>query len=93
MLGLQVSEFDKPDVKTTSGWNELERAQLRESIAERRPFLDFVFHRVNSNGSRQQFRVSGEPMFDQSCRFLGYRGIGVEIFDNSVSPQPASDAS
>jgi PAS domain S-box-containing protein len=93
MLGLQVSEFDKPDVKTTSGWNELERAQLRESIAERRPFLDFVFHRVNSNGSRQQFRVSGEPMFNQSCRFLGYRGIGVEIFDNSVSPQPASDVS
>jgi PAS domain S-box-containing protein len=93
MLGLQVSEFDKPDVKTTSGWNELERAQLRESIAERRPFLDFVFHRVNSNGSRQQFRVSGEPMFNQSCRFLGYRGIGVEIFDHSSSPVPASDAS
>jgi len=22
--------------------------------------------------------VSGEPMFNQSCRFIGYRGIGVE---------------
>jgi PAS domain S-box-containing protein len=93
MLGIQVSEFDKPDAKTTAGWNELERAELRESIAERRPFLDFVFHRVNSNGSRQQFRVSGEPMFNQSCRFLGYRGIGVEIFDHSSSPQPQLEAS
>lgn len=93
MLGIQVSELDKPEVKTTSGWNELERAQLRDSIAERRPFLDFVFHRVNSNGSRQQFRVSGEPMFNQSCRFLGYRGIGVEIFDNSLSPESSSEVS
>ena len=31
------------------------------------------------DGSRQQFRVSGEPMFNTACRFLGYRGIGVEI--------------
>jgi hypothetical protein len=59
---------------------------LRESIAERRPFLDFVFHRLNSDGSRQQFRVSGEPMFNQSSRFLGYRGIGVEITDNGMPP-------
>lgn len=36
-------------------------------------------YRVNADGSKQQFRVSGEPMFNQSCRFLGYRGIGVGI--------------
>jgi hypothetical protein len=35
--------------------------------------------RVNGDGSRQQFRVSGEPMFNSACRFLGYRGIGVEV--------------
>jgi len=23
--------------------------------------------------------VSGEPMFNESCRFTGYRGIGVEV--------------
>jgi PAS domain S-box-containing protein len=86
MLGIQVSALDKSDTQPTAGWNERERALLRESISERRPFLDFVFHRVNSDGSRQQFRVSGEPMFNQSSRFLGYRGIGVEILDNDVSP-------
>jgi hypothetical protein len=52
---------------------------LQATIAARQPFLDFVFSRVNADGSQQQFRVSGEPMFTQSCRFIGYRGIGVEI--------------
>ena len=63
----------------SSGWNESEREALREKIAARQPFLDFVFSRVNSDGSQQKFRVSGEPMFNQSCRFIGYRGIGVEL--------------
>ena len=40
-----------------------------------------VFGRVNADGSKQRFRVSGEPMFNQSCRFIGYRGIGVEVSD------------
>jgi hypothetical protein len=47
-------------------------------IAERQPFIDFALSRVDANGSLQRFRVSGEPMFNQSCRFMGYRGIGVE---------------
>ena len=62
-----------------AGWNEAERAVLQATIAARQPFLDFAFSRVNADGSQQQFRVSGEPMFTQSCRFIGYRGIGVEI--------------
>jgi PAS domain S-box-containing protein len=60
------------------GWDEGERARLRATIAARQPFLDFAFSRVNSDGSQQQFRVSGEPMFTSACRFVGYRGIGVE---------------
>jgi PAS domain S-box-containing protein len=89
MLGIQVSALDALDPATTTGWNESERAQLRQSIAERKPFLDFVFHRVNSDGSHQQFRVSGEPMFNQHSRFLGYRGVGVEITDNGLPTPPA----
>jgi len=93
MLGIQVSAFDKPDAETTGGWDEREREQLRQSIAERRAFLDFVFHRVNSDGSRQQFRVSGEPMFNQSSRFLGYRGIGVEVTASRLEPLHTDRAS
>ncbi|MCM2326297.1 MAG: hypothetical protein NDI88_00255, partial [Lysobacter sp.] len=54
------------------------REVLQAMIAARQPFLDFSFSRVNADGSRQVFQVSGEPMFDQSCRFIGYRGIGIE---------------
>jgi len=80
MLGIQVNALagETPGVQSSS-WDESEREALRAIIAARQPFLDFVFHRVNADGSRQQFRVSGEPMFNQSSRFLGYRGIGVEF--------------
>lgn len=84
LLGIQVSALDKDEYETTAGWDEQERAQLRESIDQRRPFLDFIFHRMNSDGSRQQFRVSGEPMFNESSRFIGYRGIGVEIIEKKL---------
>jgi hypothetical protein len=73
------------DAVQDSGWNEGERATLRAAIEARQPFLDFTFSRVNADGSLQQYRVSGEPMFTSACRFIGYRGIGVE-----VSPRPRS---
>nr|WP_121240475.1 response regulator [Sulfurisoma sediminicola] len=80
MLGIRVGTLQEEgnDVRAT-GWNEAERELLQERIAARQPFLDFVFSRVNADGSRQQFRVSGEPMFNQASRFIGYRGIGVEL--------------
>ena len=83
MLGIQVDALagGAPGVQA-SGWDESERKALRAIIAARQPFLDFVFHRVNADGSHRQFRVSGEPMFNQSSRFLGYRGIGVEFAAN-----------
>jgi hypothetical protein len=59
--------------------NEVERQRLQERIAARQPFLDFSFTRTRADGSVQRFRVSGEPMFNQVCRFIGYRGIGVEV--------------
>jgi len=57
-------------------WNEAERAVLMENIAARRPFLDFVYSRVNPDGSQQYFQVSGEPIFGPSGCYMGYRGIG-----------------
>jgi PAS domain S-box-containing protein len=80
MLGIRVDALAGKDPPVpVPGWNEAEREFLQTTIAARQPFLDFLFSRVNPDGSRQQFRVSGEPMFSQSCRFIGYRGIGVEI--------------
>ena len=80
MLGIQVETLAGDDKGTgMTGWNEAEREQLRASIAARQPFLDFPFSRVDADGSQRQYRVSGQPMFNESCRFVGYRGIGVEV--------------
>jgi len=80
MLGIQVEPFaGQTSSGQTTGWNEAERQLLQAKIAARQPFLDFVFSRVNADGLIQKFQVSGEPMFNQACRFVGYRGIGVEL--------------
>jgi PAS domain S-box-containing protein len=79
MLGLQVEPLSAESPVPVAGWDEEARKTLQEAIAARQPFLDFVFSRVNADGTRQQFRVSGEPMFNRSCKFIGYRGVGVEI--------------
>jgi len=80
MLGIRVGPLVQGEATVSDdGWNLAERQALQARIAARQPFLDFTFHRVNPDGSQQQFRVSGEPMFDQSCRFLGYRGVGIEV--------------
>ena len=80
MLGIRVDALTgEAGGIEKAGWNEAERETLRATIAARQPFLDFVFTRVNGDGSQQKFQVSGEPMFTQSCRFIGYRGIGVEL--------------
>jgi PAS domain S-box-containing protein len=80
MLGIRVDGLQGgANGAEVTGWNEAERKALQATIAARQPFLDFVFSRVNADGSQQRFQVSGEPMFNASSRFVGYRGIGVEL--------------
>lgn len=79
MLGIRVDSLSgNAKENDHDGWDAAERAQLHAAIEARQPFIDFAFSRTYPDGSQQHYRVSGEPMFDQSCRFIGYRGIGVE---------------
>jgi PAS domain S-box-containing protein len=80
MLGIQSDSLasNNSDIAQTV-WNEVERSELQTKIASRQPFLDFVISCTNAKGSQQKFQVSGEPMFNQSSRFIGYRGFGVEL--------------
>ena len=88
MLGIRVDSLSedtnadlslKHNGNKKPAWNEKERAMLQAKINAREPFLDFVFSRVSADGLQQKFQVSGEPMFDWHCRFIGYRGIGVAL--------------
>lgn len=88
MLGICVDPLDDANSILTvnyGGWDESERLILQAKINDRQPFLDFLFSRTDEHGLKKQFRVSGEPMFDQSARFIGYRGIGVECTDKNPS--------
>jgi len=77
MLGIQVGD----ELIATQGWNEAERRILQENLSARKPFLDFVYSRITPDGKRQILMVSGEPIFDDSGRFIGYRGIGKDVTD------------
>lgn len=76
MLGLEGDGAEKDEV-----------AELHANIAARKPFLDLVYGRRQSDGTTLMLQVSGEPMFDAACRFIGYRGIGMLLNDRRI---PAS---
>jgi CheY-like chemotaxis protein len=79
MLGMQTESPTDTEDPRMGGWDEAARVELRARIAARQPFLDFILSRVNSDGSKQRYQFSGEPMFNRSCAYVGYRGIGVEL--------------
>jgi PAS domain S-box-containing protein len=85
MLGIRIDDA-KGQVRDDQGasWDETEREVLDANLAARRPFLDFVYGRTNPDGSRQYLMVSGEPMFDPSGRFRGYRGIGKDVTETML---------
>jgi PAS domain S-box-containing protein len=85
MLGIQVDSFTDNNAQSgssdgidASGWDEEERKELQDIIAARQPFIDFSFSRRLPSGDKKFYRVSGAPIFDQSSRFIGYRGIGIQ---------------
>jgi PAS domain S-box-containing protein len=85
MLGLSSDALDKTGNESGTQWNQAEREILEANLAARRPFLDYVYSRVNSDSSQQYFMVSGEPMFNLSGRFTGYRGIGKDVTETMLA--------
>jgi PAS domain S-box-containing protein len=83
MLGITVDALlGEPKENHGARWNEAEHTVFKANIEARRPFLDFVYSRTKADGSQQYLMVSGEPMFDSSGRFTGYRGIGKDVTDS-----------
>ena len=79
-LGIRNAfEAETGEALAAEGWNTTQRGQLRAAIAARQPFIDLAISRVDPHGGQQSFRVSGEPMFDRNSRYVGYRGVGVEV--------------
>jgi PAS domain S-box-containing protein len=87
MLGIRIDTWagdQRPAL--VCGWDETQRRSLLAKVEAREAFLDFPLSRTHADGSVQTFRVSGEPMFNTACRFLGFRGIGVETTAQRTPP-------
>jgi CheY-like chemotaxis protein len=83
MLSMPANDAAGKEGEAAGGWDEGRRLELKARIEARQPFLDFVLSRINSDGSLQRYQVSGEPMFNRFCGYIGYRGIGVELIARS----------
>lgn len=88
MLGIKVDHL-MGESKGNNGtrWNEAEYSVFKANITARRPFIDFIYRRTKPDGSTQYLMVSGEPMFDSSGRFTGYRGIGKDVTESMHASQ------
>jgi DNA-binding response OmpR family regulator len=64
---------------SSAGWDSAGLLELQKNIAARQPFLDLHINQVRADGAFQQYRISGEPIFDRSCRIIGYRGVGTAV--------------
>ena len=51
----------------------------RETLDAHLPFRDFELARPTPDGGKRYVSVSGLPVFDDSGRFIGYRGVGRHI--------------
>jgi len=51
----------------------------RETLDAHLPFRDFEIARPGPDGSKRYVSVSGLPVFDETGRFVGYRGVGRHI--------------
>ena len=57
-----------------AGWNA-----HRKMLDAHLPFRDFEISRLRENGAVHHIAISGDPVFDASGKFMGYRGVGADI--------------
>jgi len=57
-----------------SGWKA-----HRADLDAHRPFRNFELSRKDIDGTERFAAISGDPVFDSTGRFIGYRGVGTDI--------------
>ena len=53
--------------------------RLLETIVSRKPFRDFVYRGMSTDGSPMYVRASGKPVFDAHGEFRAYRGACTDV--------------
>jgi len=68
------------EIHAPGGWDT-----HRALLLEHKPFRDVIMFRHLANDMPYYISVSGEPIFDQDQRFVGYRGVSREITDQKMA--------
>jgi PAS domain S-box-containing protein len=66
--------------------------QHRAKLARHESFSDFVFLRYNQAGELRYLSVSGEPLFDEKGKFIGYHGVGKDITERARDQKAIEDS-
>src|SRR4029078_715046 len=86
LLGRQFTDLLSVD-SHTADWIE-ERATLGFPLSSRFPFSDVVVRPASEQDVH--WSLSGNPIFDDLGRFLGFRGIGTDLTEQRRSEQEIS---
>ncbi len=57
----------------------------RAVLDAHQPFRNFELSRLGADGSERFISISGDPQFDASGAFTGYRGVGTEITERRAA--------
>ncbi len=76
LLGKTREELAE-DGKANVDWQ-----RYRRQIDQRKPFRDFQYDTVDTDGEIRTLRSSGRPRFAEDGTFLGYRGTGNDITES-----------
>jgi diguanylate cyclase (GGDEF)-like protein/PAS domain S-box-containing protein len=62
-------------------------AAYQACIEGRRAFRDFTYALTRPDGVQRFVRISGEPVFDDTGTFAGYRGVGRDVTQAALAEQ------
>jgi PAS domain S-box-containing protein len=100
VAGLDVQEGDTDVVIGSARWEIPGLGALPEKVWENHrarlerheSFSDFVFLRYNKAGELRYLSVSGEPLFDEKGKFIGYHGVGKDITERARDQKALEDS-
>jgi len=77
------TRWDLPALNMTAADWARHKAQLDARL----PFYELEMHRPDAGNGEVWVSTSGEPLFDESGTFLGYRGVGRDISERKRADQ------
>ncbi len=88
LTGFGISH-DHDQVMGSCRWDipgvDAKTKKMKPIMDKHRPLRDFRFTHTDEAGQCREFRISGQPKFDNKGNFTGYRGTGIIAMVNAKS--------